>query len=99
VIERDARPRLARKARLRLDKKTGRDMLLAPEKGLLLNETGAAILRLCDGERSVAAIVERLGQHYGGRERAEIEEEVTRFLTEMIDRTLVVLESPPRSDR
>ena len=38
------RPRLAAKTKLRLDPKTGKYILLYPEKGLLLNPTGAAIL-------------------------------------------------------
>jgi coenzyme PQQ biosynthesis protein PqqD len=66
-------------------------MLLAPEKGLLLNETGAAILRLCTGENTIAAILDRLGERFEGRPREEIERDVLRFLAEMIDRSLMTL--------
>jgi pyrroloquinoline quinone biosynthesis protein D len=42
-----------------------RPVLLAPEGVLVLNQTGADILRLCDGERTVVEIVEELrGQYY-----------------------------------
>jgi len=39
-------------------------VLLAPEGVLVLNQTGAAILGLCDGERTVVEIVEELRGQY-----------------------------------
>jgi pyrroloquinoline quinone biosynthesis protein D len=39
-------------------------VLLAPEGVLVLNQTGATILRLCDGERTVVEIVEELRARY-----------------------------------
>ena len=60
MIELAARPRLARKARLRFDAHSGRQMLLYPERGLALNATrrrGSS--RCATGERTVAEIVER----------------------------------------
>lgn len=39
-------------------------MLLAPEEVLALNGSGATILGLCDGERTVAQIVEELCGRY-----------------------------------
>src|SRR5256886_14851966 len=62
VISTESRPRLASKVRLRFDRKGERYMLLYPEKGLVLNPTAAAIVRLCTGEHTVGAIVERLPQ-------------------------------------
>lgn len=59
-ISADSAPRLARKARLRTDRLTGETLLLYPEHGLVLNESAAAIMRLCDG-RSAAAIATELG--------------------------------------
>jgi pyrroloquinoline quinone biosynthesis protein D len=55
----DSRPRLARKARLRTDRITGETLLLYPEHGLVLNDSAAAILRLCDG-RSAGEIAGEL---------------------------------------
>lgn len=49
-------PRLAPHVRFRLDKTSGGQLLLAPERGYRLNESAAAILRLCDGRHSVGAI-------------------------------------------
>jgi coenzyme PQQ biosynthesis protein PqqD len=54
------RPRLAARARLRWDRVDGRYLLLYPERGLALNESAAAILRLCDGSRTIDAIVTEL---------------------------------------
>ena len=65
MISADSRPRIASKARLRYDRKTERTMLLYPEKGLVLNPTAAEIAKLCTGEHTVAAIVERLAAQYG----------------------------------
>jgi coenzyme PQQ biosynthesis protein PqqD len=49
-------PRLAPKARLKWDRRDGRYMLIFPERGLALNQCAAAILKLCDGARSMDAI-------------------------------------------
>jgi coenzyme PQQ biosynthesis protein PqqD len=83
-----SRPRLAPKARLRFDRKTGRFMLLYPEKGMVLNTTGADVLQLCTGEHTLAAIIERLTEKYGQATPA-IEREVVDFLKQMEDRGLV----------
>jgi pyrroloquinoline quinone biosynthesis protein D len=58
------RPHLARLVRLEWDAVRESHVLLAPEGVLVLNQTGATILRLCDGERTVAEIVEELRGQY-----------------------------------
>jgi pyrroloquinoline quinone biosynthesis protein D len=58
-------PMLAPKVRARMDRVSGRPALLYPEGVLLLNPTGSAIVELCDGERTVAAIVQILSDRYG----------------------------------
>ena len=47
-------PALWRLARLDFDPVRQQRVLLYPEGVVLLNDTGAAILELCDGRRSVA---------------------------------------------
>jgi pyrroloquinoline quinone biosynthesis protein D len=89
VITDAARPMLSPKARLRVDKKTGQKVLLYPEKGLLLNPTGARILELCDGERTVASIVDVLMNEHVGAVRDTIASEVTGFLQRLHDAGLV----------
>ena len=46
------RPRLVARARLKFDPIAKQELLLFPEAALALNDTGAAIVRLCDGARS-----------------------------------------------
>jgi coenzyme PQQ biosynthesis protein PqqD len=83
------RPRLAPRARLRFDRRDGRWVLLYPETGLVLNPTAAAILRLCTGEHTVDAIVERLAGEYAGQPRDAIAGDVTRLLDTLAGRGLV----------
>jgi pyrroloquinoline quinone biosynthesis protein D len=62
---RDAdRPRLAPHVRLAFDRARERHVLLAPEAVSVLNGTGAAVLGLCDGQRTVAQIVAELSARY-----------------------------------
>ena len=53
-------PTLRRLARLDFDPVRRQRVLLHPEGTVSLNETGAAILELCDGHRSIATIVHML---------------------------------------
>jgi pyrroloquinoline quinone biosynthesis protein D len=55
-----ARPRLSRRFRLQYEPAQTRWVLLYPEGMVQLNESAAEILQRCDGERSVAQIVEDL---------------------------------------
>jgi pyrroloquinoline quinone biosynthesis protein D len=88
VIALAARPRLARKVRLRTDPITGKKLVVYPERGLALNETGAEILELCDGERRVADIIAALrARHIGASE--SLGDEVRAFLQELADRNLL----------
>jgi pyrroloquinoline quinone biosynthesis protein D len=88
VISAESRPRLAAKARLRFDRKASRYMLLYPERGLVLNTTGADVLQLCTGERTVESIVAELARRYG-HDSPAVEREVLTFLTAMDDRGLL----------
>ena len=82
------RPQLARQARLEWDPVRERQVLLAPEGVLVLNRTGAIILGLCDGERTVGEIVDELR----GRYRRVAGDEVGDFLARLASRRLVVLQ-------
>ena len=91
MIDRDTRVCLAKHARLRDDPRTGKPILLAPERGLELNATGARIARLCAEARAVGDIVDRLaGESDGGTARAQIEQDVLAFLRSLEERGLVV---------
>lgn len=84
----DLKPKLAPKTKLRLDPKTGKYVLLYPEKGLLLNPTGAAILKLCDGEHSLSAIVATLAVEFRSEPLA-LQGEVLAFVLALFDRGLL----------
>jgi pyrroloquinoline quinone biosynthesis protein D len=58
------RPHLAPHVRLRFDAVRERHVLLSPETVVVLNATGAAVLELCDGQRTVAEIVAELRARY-----------------------------------
>ena len=87
-----SRPKLASKARLRWDKREAKYFLLYPERGLLLNPTGADILQLCTGEHTVAGIVGQLAAKYPTQAREEIEREVMAFLAQIASRGLLEVE-------
>jgi len=83
-------PELTRRARLHADAIDGRLVLLSPERGLFLNETAARILRLCDGARSLASIVEELGACHPGAS-SDIQRDVFAFVAELRSRGLLRL--------
>ena len=72
-----SRPSLARKARLRYEEVRKVDLLLLPERVVKLNPTGAAILRLCDGRRTVREIARELETQYG---QTALEQDILEFL-------------------
>ena len=66
------RPRLARHVRLRFDLARRRHVLLTPEAVTVLNGTGAAVLELCDGQRTVTEIVAELRGRYASVDDGEV---------------------------
>jgi pyrroloquinoline quinone biosynthesis protein D len=64
-------------------------MLLFPERGMELNPTGAEILKLCTGERTVAEIVATLAARHALAPQERIEREVLSFLEALHARALV----------
>jgi len=84
-----ARPRLSPKARLRFDRRTGRYLLLYPERGLELNKTATEIARLCTGERTVDDIVLHLAGMYGDSSSGDIKRDVRNFLWALAGRGLL----------
>jgi pyrroloquinoline quinone biosynthesis protein D len=81
----DAVPRLWRLARLDYDPVRQRHVLLYPEGAVLLNDTGAAILELCNGTRTLDEIVTILTERY----HDDVSADVTEYLSQMADRELV----------
>ena len=81
----DTVPRLWRLARLEYDPVRQKHVLLYPEGAVLLNDTGAAILELCNGTRTVDEIVTILTERY----HADVSADVNEYLSLMADRELV----------
>jgi pyrroloquinoline quinone biosynthesis protein D len=81
------RPYLARLVRLEWDPVRESHVLLAPEGVLVLNRTGATILELCDGERTVGDIEGELR----GRYDRVAGDEVRDFLARLAARRWVEL--------
>jgi pyrroloquinoline quinone biosynthesis protein D len=79
-VNMESKPNLAREARLRYEEVRKTDMLLLPERVVKLNPTGAAILRLCDGQRTVREIAQELSAQYGGN---NLEPDVLQFLIQV----------------
>lgn len=73
------RPHLARRVRLQWDSVREQQVLLAPEGVLVLNQTGATILGLCDGERTVVEIVEGLRGQYNHVDDDEVRDFLARL--------------------
>ena len=81
----DSIPTLWRLARLDFDPVRQRRVLLYPEGTVLLNDTGAAILELCDGTRTVAQIASLLAERY----QADVANDVAEYLDQMAQRELI----------
>jgi len=80
-----SRPRLARHVRLTFDRAREKHVLLRPESVVVLNRTGADILSLCDGQRTVAEIAEELR----GRYNRVVDDEVRHFLDRLVAKRCV----------
>jgi pyrroloquinoline quinone biosynthesis protein D len=85
VIGPESVPSLWRLARLDYDTVRDRPVLLYPEGVVFLNDTGRAILELCDGRRTVAEIAATLGARY----EADVAGDVAEYLDELAGQELI----------
>ena len=83
------RPILSSHVRLRFDPTRDRHVLLGPESVIVLNPTGADILSLCDGHRTVAQVAAALQQRYD----RVVDDEVTECLSRLVARRCVEVHS------
>ena len=81
-------PALWRLARLDFDPVRRQRVLLYPEGVVLLNDTGGAILDLCDGDRSVADIATILRERY----HCDVTTDVIDYLSRLVEKELVRVE-------
>ncbi len=81
-----ARPRLARRARLRWDPVRQQPLLLVPEGVLVLNRTAHEIVKRLDGQRSVGELAGELAAAF---REPRVEREVLEFLGRLAARGLL----------
>jgi len=75
-------PRLARGMKLREDKARGQWVVLGPERMFVPDEVALEVLRLLDGARSLAQVVDELAGRYDAP-RTLILADVTALLEEL----------------
>lgn len=80
-----SRPKLWKFARVQFDEARQRSVLQYPEGAVLLNDTAAEILALCDGARTVSEIAAVLSERYG----SDVLSDVETYLSQLADRELV----------
>ena len=80
-----SRPVLPRHARLKFDETRQLWVILAPERVLAPDEIAVEILQLCDGVRSVEAIIDTLAAKYTA-DRVAIGADVIAMLQDLADK-------------
>jgi pyrroloquinoline quinone biosynthesis protein D len=89
MIDAASRLRLARGVRMRLDRLTGKTLLLRPEQGFELQGTALEIVQLCMAELTVGDIVDRLSVTYQTASREQIAGDVHRLLADLNRRGVI----------
>ncbi len=92
-----SRPKLQSFVRPQYDQTRERWVLQAPERVLVLDETGKEIIDLCTGEASVAEILDRLAAEYDAP-REMIEHDVLAVIRLLRDKGFLVLADAPDGD-
>ena len=80
-----SRPVLPRHARLKFDQTRQLWVILAPERVLAPDQIAVEVLKLCDGVRSVADVIDQLAAKYAA-EREAISLDVIAMLQDLADK-------------
>ncbi len=80
-----SRPALPRHVKFRFDETRQAWVILAPERVLAPDETAVEVLQLCDGERTVSDMVDRLAAKYAA-DRKDIGADVIAMLQDLADK-------------
>ena len=80
-----SRPLLPRHAKLKFDETRQRWVILAPERVLAPDDIAVEVLQLCDGARSVEAMIDQLAAKYTA-ERSAIATDVIAMLQDLADK-------------
>ena len=87
MTELTAKPKLARLFRMQWEEAQGAYVLLYPEGMVKLNQSAGEILKRCDGERDVQAIIDDIEQTFNA---TGLEKDVTGFLEIATERGWIV---------
>lgn len=88
VISTASVPSLPRGVKLRFDQARDRWVVLAPEKIFEPDPIALEIIKRCDGEATVEAIVDDLAANFQA-DRAVIEKDVTTLLQDLADKGIM----------
>lgn len=88
VVSEATRPCLPRHVRLHFDPVRQRDVVLSPEKVFWPDEISIAILKACDGSRSLGEVADALAAEYNAP-RDVILADVMEFIQEWSDNLLL----------
>lgn len=88
IVTGESRPELPRHIKLRHDPGRGRWILLAPERVFSPDDIAVAVLKLCDGQRSVNDIAKALSQEYQAP-LEEITNDIAAMLQDLADKGVV----------
>jgi len=80
-----SRPILPRHAKLKFDETRQRWVVLAPERVLAPDDIAVEVLQLCDGVRSVEAMIDQLAEKYAAP-REDIAIDVIAMLQDLADK-------------
>ena len=85
TISMESVPRLPMGVKLRFDKQRDNWVVLAPERLFVPDPIALEVIKRCDGEASVAAIVDDLAKTFSA-DRAVIERDVNVLLQDLADK-------------
>ena len=88
IIDASSRPALPRHIKMRHDAARDRWTILAPERVFTPDAIAVAVLRLCDGSRSVEAIAGELAQTYNAP-KERILADISALLQDLADKGVV----------
>lgn len=87
-LDESAVPRLAAGVRLKFDEVRGQWVVLAPERVIVLDETAVDVLRRCDGQATLSAIIDALAASYdAGRDVIALD--VGELVAELADKGIL----------
>jgi pyrroloquinoline quinone biosynthesis protein D len=88
IVTATARPTLPPHIKLRHDAGRGKWLVLAPERVFEPDEIAVAVLKLCDGARSVDDIASELAREYSAP-KEEIVADIVSMLQDLADKGVV----------